>query len=161
MKLFPWKKYEVKLVKENPDIWNKLKNETQISNSLVTVITKKAFIGKVGNGNFRIISSVIGKGAFCVFEGKFDGETGSIEVQVHKAFRILILIWSLLPILAIITSIYIDGFFYSIGIIIIFVIILLVIRFVLIELLFKSVSKSGLEKLKNIMGIIEIKECKE
>jgi len=157
-KIFPRKKYEFQIGKEPGNAFKDLKNETEITNSLVTVLTEKTFIGQVHETKFKLITSIIGKGAFCVFEGEINGNKGVIEVQIDKAFRILILIWLILPIIAVSSSIIEVGFTNSIGVIGVFVITLFLLRFVVIELFFNSVAKNGIDKLKTILGIIEIKE---
>ena len=157
-KVFPIKNYEFKIGRESKIALIDLKKETEITDSLVTVITKKKFIGQVDNSNFKLITSIIGKGAFCVFNGKIKGNRGTLNVEIHKAFRILISIWLLLPTFGILASIVTIGFAKSIGLIAMIIIVLLILRFVIIELFFNSVTKNGIEKLKNTIGIIEIKE---
>ena len=159
-KVFPIKNYEFEISKESKNVLIDLKKETEISDSLVTVITKKKFIGQVDvdDSNFKLITSVIGKGAFCVFNGKLNGKRGTLNVQIHIAFRILISIWLLLIAFGILSSIVKIGLAKSIGLIAMIIIALLILRFAIIELLFNSVANNGIEKLKNAIGIIEIKE---
>lgn len=157
-KIFPIKKYEFKIDKESKNAIIDLKKETEISGSLVTVITKKKFIGRVDDSSFKLITSIIGKGAFCVFNGEIKGKMGTLNVQIHKAFRILISIWLLLSAFGILSSIAKIGFIDSIGLIVMMIVVLLILRFVVMDLFFNSVAKNGIEKLKNTIGIIEIKE---
>ena len=141
-KVFPIKKYEFKIRKESNNVLIDLKKETEITDSLVTVFTKKKFIGQVSDSNFKLITSVIGKGAFCVFNGEIKGNKGRLNVQIHKAFRILISIWLLLPAFGILSSIAKIGLVNSIGLIAIIIIALLILRFVIIEMLFNSVQRT-------------------
>jgi hypothetical protein len=57
------------------------------------------FIGQVSENGFRLISAKTGRGAFCVFNGKLELNSGSIEVSIHKSFQILISIIYLFPII--------------------------------------------------------------
>ena len=55
-----------------------LKSNTDITDSLTSDWTNKAFRGQVTENGFKIISSEIGRGAICVLNGKFDGKNGEI-----------------------------------------------------------------------------------
>lgn len=64
MKIFPTNNYSFKLVGEPIESLERLKRRTLISESLSSKITDKSFIGIIGDNNFSIISSEIGRGAF-------------------------------------------------------------------------------------------------
>ena len=85
MKLFPAKNFKVELISDYSISMENLKSNTDITDSLTSDWTKKAFRGQVNENGFKIISSEIGRGAVCVFIGKFNKNTGEIEVRIHKA----------------------------------------------------------------------------
>jgi hypothetical protein len=78
LNLFPLRDFEFKLNEATPEIWEQLKNKTEIRSSLVTVKTTKPFIGQVEKDKFKVITSTIALGALCIFEGEFNGLHGSI-----------------------------------------------------------------------------------
>ncbi len=91
MTIFPSDEYEVELKNESSMVMNKLKRNTKMSNSLVSEWgVKEAFIGRVDNNGFKIISSIVGFGAFCVLTGQFQNKEGIIKIQVHKTIQVLL-----------------------------------------------------------------------
>lgn len=156
MKLFPERKYDVELESEIQDVFLKLKEVTKISNSLVSERTKMQFIGQVKENEFKIISSEIGKGAFCVLKGKFEGRKGMIEINIHKAFRVMLSIIMTFPFIGFGIAIFQNGFVKSISILVLVIMALLFLRFVFMELTFRYVSNKGFNKLKRILVIKNI-----
>lgn len=160
IRLFPSKTYSVRLVANDSSVWVRLREDTELQDSLVTVLTSKTFIGQIRPGQFKLISSRIGRGAFCTFEGMFNALDGSgrIHVQVHKAFRILILVWPLLPVCGLAYAFYAHGPAEGVRQLLMIVALLLMIRFIYIEWLFRSVAKSGLDALAVLLGLVDVKE---
>ncbi|MDB5013627.1 MAG: hypothetical protein JWQ25_1829 [Daejeonella sp.] len=158
MNIFPIKNYQFQLRANNPAIWNNLTNETKISESLITVKTDKKFIGQVSNGHFRVISSIPGKGAFCVVEGSIDqnDKTGNLKIEVNKAFRILISIFLILPIVGVITSLFSNGLQETIGLLLIIALFLWGLKFLILKVFFNYASRIGLNDLTSVLGIVEL-----
>lgn len=163
IRVFPTRTFAARLVSNDPSAWTRLRENTDLRDSLISVRTNKTFIGQVRTGYFKLISSHIGRGAFCTLEGRFTAADGSgtIHIEVHKAFRILMIAW-----LLVIASLMIWGWsvqdtslnrgpLIQVGE---FIVLLLIIRFVAIEWLFRSLAKSGMEALAPLLGLVEEKE---
>jgi hypothetical protein len=61
----------------------------------------------IDENEFKVISSVIGTGAFCVMTGKINSNNGNVTVEIHKVFRILlsiILCFPLIPTVAVLLT---------------------------------------------------------
>ena len=71
MKIFPSKTKQFSLISTQQDSLERLKRRTKKSDRLTSQFTDKSFIGTIENNTFRIISSTIGKGAFCVLILRF------------------------------------------------------------------------------------------
>jgi len=144
MKLFPTKNFTAELTENSATAMAELKRNTDITDSLVSDWTKKAFRGQVNENGFKIISSEIGRGAICVLIGKFDGKNGEIEVRIHKAFKIMFSILMLMPIIGFGIVFLTTEIEKSIGIIFPMIMGILFVRFVFMELSFRIVSRTGL-----------------
>jgi hypothetical protein len=153
MKLFPTKNLKAKLTEDCSIALAELKQNTDITDSLVSSRTKKAFRGQLSENEFKIISSEIGRGAICVLNGKFDGTIGEIEVRIHKAFKVMFSILLSYPFIGFGLIFFNDGFEKAVEFLPILLIGLLFIRFVFIELSFNFISRIGLNKLTKIMRI--------
>lgn len=103
---------------------------------------------------FKIISSDIGKGAFCVLEGNILETTGHIKVEIHTAFKVLLSVILIMPLV---------GFFLMMAdkthefniIYPIFSTLLQIVflRFVVIEVAFRILSKQSLIKLRDVLDV--------
>lgn len=154
MTIFPSDEYEVELKNETSMVMNELKRNTKLSNSLVSEWgVKEAFIGRVDNNGFKIISSIVGFGAFCVLTGQFQNKEGFIKIQVHKTFRVLLSILMLFPFIWFGILVFLNGLQTATDLIIPFIFLLLFIRFVLLGLTYKFISKIGLNRLTEIIRI--------
>ncbi len=153
MKLFPTKNFTAELTENSATAMAELKRNTDITDSLVSDWTKKAFRGQVNENGFKIISSEIGRGAICVLIGKFDGKNGEIEVRIHKAFKIMFSILMLMPIIGFGIVFLTTEIEKSIGIIFPMIMGILFVRFVFMELSFRIVSRTGINKLSKILRI--------
>lgn len=160
MKLFPKRNFITELSENSSLVMEELKRNTDITDSLVSDWTKKAFRGQVNENGFKIISSEIGSGAICVLNGNFNGKTGKIEIRIHKAFKVMFSILMLMPIIGLGIALLTSGIEESLGIIIQMVMGVLFVRFVFIEFSFRIISKTGLDKLSEIIGITELKKTR-
>ncbi|MEP0264290.1 hypothetical protein [Dokdonia sp.] len=156
MKLFPTKNFKVTLKNDYSNSMEHLKSNTDITDLLTSDWTKKAFRGQVHEKGFKIISSEIGRGAICVLIGEFDGKNGELEIRIHKAFKVMFSILILMPFIGFGIAIITNGIEKSIGIIIPAIIGILFLRFVFIELGFRFVSNTGMNKLSKILMINEL-----
>jgi len=153
MKLFPAKNYIIELDDDSSKVLADVKQNTLLSDTLISKWTERAFIGQVWNNGFKLISSDIERGgAFCVLEGKVKSKSVLLKIRMHKVFQFLTAILMLMPIFGIGVVTYKNGFTDSIRIIITMFVSLLILRFLIIELAFKFVSKRSLAKLENAIG---------
>ncbi|WP_031457064.1 hypothetical protein [Flavobacterium chungangense] len=159
MNIFPIKHYEIELLSDSSKALAELKKNTLITNSLTSEWTKKAFIGQVNESGFKIISSIPGRGAFCVLNGKLESKKGFVEITINKAFRILLSIIFLFPIIGFIISFFIKEIEVSISLIIPTLMSIVVFRFILTEIAFRIISKNSLKKLTEIIGITNLKQA--
>lgn len=132
---------------------NELKRNTKLTDNLISSHTDKKFIGQVNDSGFKIISSEIGRGAFCVFVGEFQDSLGKLEIRIHNAFKIMLSIILSYPFVGFGLIAYNQGFLEAIKFLPILIVGLLFIRFVFIELSFRFISKTGLNKLIKTLGI--------
>ena len=156
MKLFPTKNFMAELRSDYSISMQNLKSSTDITDSLTSDWTKKEFRGQVNEKGFKLISSEIGRGAVCVLIGKFDGKTGEIEVRIHKAFKVMFSILMLMPIIGFVIAILTNGIEKSYGIIIPTIMGILFVKFIFIELGFRFISNTGINKLTDILTIKEL-----
>ncbi|WP_299326579.1 hypothetical protein [uncultured Maribacter sp.] len=153
MKLFPSKYFTVELREDRVATLNELKRNTKLTDNLISSYTDKKFIGKVNDGGFKIISSEIGRGAVCVFTGELQDSLGELEIRIHNAFKVMFSILLSYPLIGFGLITYNQGFEKAIKLLPILIIGLLFIRFVFIELSFRFISKTGLNKLTKTIGI--------
>lgn len=156
MKLFPVKNFTAELRNDYLISMENLKSNTDITNSLTSNWTKKAFRGQVNENGFKIISSEIGHGAVCVLIGEFNRKTGVIEVRIHKAFKVMFSILMIMPIVGFGIVALTNGIEKSFEIIIPLLLGIVFVRFVFIELSFRFISKTGINKLTDILTIKEL-----
>lgn len=152
MELFPKKELKFKLLDSKEETIERLERRTEFSEKMTSNFTDKSFRGIVKDGEFKIISSEIGKGALCVMTGKIDNENGYVNVEINKAFRILFSIIFLLPIIALTVETVQKP-----NDILIFILIgigqILMIRFFFIGLFFSAMSKQSLNRLRDVLDI--------
>ena len=130
-----------------------LKQNTKLTDRLVSEHTDKEFIGQVNDSGFKIISSEIGRGAICVSVGELQDSFGNLEIRIHKAFKVMFSILMLMPISGFVIAVITNGIQNSIGILIPMFMGILFVRFVFIELSFRFNSKTGLNKLNRVIGL--------
>lgn len=156
IKLFPEKNITVELRDDRATTLNELRRNTNLTDRLVSSYTEKEFIGQVDDRGFKLISSEIGRGAVCVFEGELQDSIGTVEIRIHNAFKLMFSILMLMPVIGFAISFATQGIEKSIIIIIPAAMGILFIRFVFIELSFRFISKTGFNKLTRIVGIKEL-----
>ena len=153
MKYFPSNFYEFGLIDDQDKTIERLKRRTLISNNLFSQTTEKSFIGKVNENRFKIISSDIGKGAFCSLNGKLNNKSGEVLVEINKPFRVLLSIILLFPVIALIVQIIIKPEDFNLIFLIVCLGQILMIRFLFIEFAYKFLSKQILNKLSDVLDI--------
>lgn len=157
IKLLPYKELKFKLIDSQEETLNRLKRRTELSESLVSRYTDKSFCGRIYKNEFKLISSAIGKGAFCVLTGTINETTGNVKVEIHKTFKTLLSIILILPIIGAIVTAFINPEELHPIMILVFFLQLLMIRFVFIGIAFRFLSKSSLNRLRDVADIDWIK----
>ncbi|MFH6963595.1 hypothetical protein ACHRVK_14465 [Flavobacterium plurextorum] len=158
MKIFPTSNYSFKIIGEPVESLERLKRRTQISESLSSKITDKSFLGIITNNSFRIISSEIGKGAFCVLNGEISNKNGTVKIEINKAFQILLSIILCLPIAGLIAQLLSQEPNLAVVLIAAATAQILMIRFIFIELAFRRLSKRSLSRLSDVLDIESIEK---
>lgn len=158
MNIFPKSDYTFKIIGEETETLERLKRRTELSESLTSNITDKSFRGIIKDNTFRIISSEIGKGAFCVLTGEIVNKDGQVEVEINKSFRILLTLLLCFPFIRVIAQTFSNKGGFSIIFIFVAILQLLMIRYIFIELAFRRFSKSSLNKLSDILDIEHIEK---
>ena len=151
MKLFPSKTCTVQLRDDRATTLNELRRNTKLTVALVSLYTDKEFIGQVNDSGFKIISSDTGRGAVCVFIGEFQDSLGTLEIRIHKAFKIIFAVLMISPLIGLGIAGLLDGIVTAM--IPLTIIGVVLVRFVLVELSFRFISKTGLNKLEKIIGL--------
>ncbi|OEJ99915.1 hypothetical protein [Roseivirga misakiensis] len=98
MKIFPIKEIGFRLI-------DRLMRRTEHTENLTSQYTDKSFRGKINGTGFKIISSAIGSGAFCVLKGEIASDQGSVRVEIHKVFRVLLSLFLMFPIIGLLIMI--------------------------------------------------------
>jgi hypothetical protein len=151
MNIFPTKEREFKLIDDQAETLNRLNRRTEKSENLTSQYTDKSFRGIINGNEFKVISSVIGKGAFCVMTGKINSDSGNVKIEIHKVFRILLSVVLCFPIIGIIALIWSKSQEFSPIFILVAVGQVLMIRYVFIGLAFKFLSKASLNRLRDVL----------
>lgn len=159
MKIFPTSDYSFKLLGEPIESFERLKRRTLISDSLSSKITDKSFLGIINNNSFRLISSEIGRGAFCVLNGEIIDKNGTIKIEINKPFQILLSVILCLPIVVLISQLFSqDSHLFLLLVVALGQI--LIIRFMFIEIAFKKLSKNSLNRLSDVLDIESLEKNK-
>lgn len=151
MRIFPTKELKFKLIDSQEETLNRLNRRTEKSEKLISQHTDKSFRGIINGNQFKLISSAIGKGAFCVMSGEINSDSGNVKVEIHKAFKILLSILLCLPTIAIITLILTKPHELLPFLILIMIGQVLIIRYVFIGLAYNFLSKDSLSRLRNVL----------
>jgi len=105
MKIFPTKEISFRLIDSQDETLDRLKRRTEHSENLTSQYTDKSFRGKINGTGFKIISSAIGSGAFCVLTGEIASDQGNVRVEIHKVFRVLLSLFLMFPIIGLLIMI--------------------------------------------------------
>lgn len=157
MKLFPTKEQKFRLVNDQVETLERLSRRTERSENLTSQFTDKSFRGLINGNEFKIISSAIGKGAFCVMTGRINSVDGSVKVEIHKAFQFLLSIILLLPVVGIIVMTTTRTEEFSPIMVLVAVGHFLMIRYIPIELAFQFLSRESLNRLREVLDLEWIK----
>lgn len=151
MKIFPSSIYEFTLIDDQNETIERLNRRTENSDNLISKITNKSFIGKIDKNKFKIISSDIGKGAFCTLNGQINNKIGEVVVEINKPFKILLSILMLFPIVGFIIQLILKVEEFNPIFIIVILAQILILRFVFIEIAYKFLSKQSINKLSDVL----------
>jgi len=162
MKKYSEDKFEFKS-RLNPDqIIDKLDSRTLKKDRLGMVLTDKDFIGRIHADSFSVIDSSypIPYGATCILHGTISSTSQiSLTTTLHKAFRILFLIWLIVMSILFLTfwildSARIDGLLaFLIGMPIIAILFRL-----FLHGMYVLARDHGLKKIKTILELVESEE---
>lgn len=157
MKLFPTKELNFRLVNDQAETLDRLNRRTERSDNLTSQFTDKSFRGQIDKNEFKLISSTIGRGAFCVMSGQINSVDGSVKVEIHKVFQILLTIILLLPLVGFLIMAINQTDKFSPIMILVAIGQILMIRYVFIELVFRFLSRESLNRLKDVLDFDWIK----
>ncbi|TRZ42456.1 hypothetical protein [Robertkochia solimangrovi] len=157
MKIFPTKELKFKLIDDQAETLNRLIRRTEKSENLTSQHTDKSFRGIIMENEFKIISSAIGKGAFCVMTGAIESDKGNVKVEIHKVFRILLSLLLCFPIIGLIALTLTKAQEYSAILILVMIGQILIIRYAFIGLVFKFLSRESLNRLRDVLDLEWIK----
>ncbi|AWH73875.1 hypothetical protein DCS32_06815 [Dokdonia sp. Dokd-P16] len=153
MKFLPSKRKRFCLVNSQVETVDRLIRRTKKSDWLISTSTEKSFIGEINGNKFRLISSKIGRGAFCKLTGEVNTTSGFVDVEIHKAFKILLSLLYLLPVIGITTFLMKDEKEFSTLMAVSFISQILIIRFIAIPLTFHRNLKDSLNRLRDVLDI--------
>ncbi|WP_341225335.1 hypothetical protein [uncultured Arcticibacterium sp.] len=149
MNIFPINKRKFILNQAQEETLYLLNKETEKSENLTSNYTEKSFLGIIEGNQFKLISSDMVKGSFCVMTGEVNLKSGYVKVEINGVFRILLAIvfcFPLIGILILLTQ--------SVPLqVVLIALITLFVRYVLIGLTFKFLSEESLERLKEVLDI--------
>lgn len=153
MKIYPIKKYPIILIDGRSKAISRLKKETLSHEQYVSDWNRQKFIGKIDETNFEIKLSKKLYGSFCIFKGRLQEQNGTLEIEINKAFKVILFILFLFPILGLLTSLFKNDFKDSSKLLLPTIMFIIILRFVFIEFSFQIISKCGIKKLSKIIKI--------
>lgn len=153
MKIFPAKEISFRLNDSQDQALDRLKRRTEHSENLTSQYTDKSFRGKINGTGFKIISSAIGRGAFCVLTGEISNDQGKVKVEIHKVFRVLLSLFLMFPIIGLLIMIISGTEDFSPILILVAIGQILIIRYAFIGLAFRFLSRSSLHRFRDVLDI--------
>ena len=156
MKIFPTNNFLLELNNESTEAIRNLQKETLSDEQFIVNWNDKTFIGTINQNEFKLRLSKKLYGGFCILKGKLENESGILETQVSKLFKVIfggIVLFCLSGILISIIQ-------NKLEILIPLVMTILIFRFVFIELGYRLVSKRGINKLAQILGIATLRKTR-
>ena len=151
MKIFPVKELRFKLIDDQNKSLDRLNSRTERSERLTPRITDKTFLGLIKGNEFKLITSSVGRGAFCVMTGIVEPENGKVRVEIHKVFQVLLSFILCLPILGMLVLIVTRVIAFSPILILVVIGQILMIRYLFIGLAFSYLSKESLSRLRDVI----------
>lgn len=149
MKIFPQNSYSIELNNDSITSISELKKHTLSKEQFVANWNSQTFIGKINENEFEIKLSKKLFGELCVLNGKLENKKGAVEIRTGKIFKIIFVIIVLFCLSGIITAIVED----ELELVFPSIIAVLIMRFIFLELGFRFVSKSAINKLIETIGI--------
>ncbi len=153
MTIFPTKHIDFELIDTQTETIERLHRRTEASPLLTSAYTNKSFRGKLNGTEFQIISAAIGFGAFCLMTGQIEESRGKVKLEINKAFKVLLSVLLVLPIVAFIAELFNEMSTFQPFLILVAVLQVLMIRFVFIEFGFRFLSKMSLNRLVDVLDI--------
>jgi len=153
MKFYPSKIMNFSLIGSDAETLDRLQRRTEVSESLTSQYTDKTFRGWVKGNKFRLISSAIGKGAFCVMTGEVNDQKGYVNVSIHKAFKVLLSILLCFPVVGILIAILTGAETFHPVFIVVVIGQVIFLRYVIIEIAFRVLSKQSLQRLRDVLDV--------
>lgn len=158
MKLFPSQKYSIVSKNDSLNALTELRKQTLSREQYFSNWDNQSFIGIINTTDFEIELSRKLYGSFCVLKGKLENQNGILEITMHKTFKLIFIAFFLFAIIGFLISLLNNGFENSTKLLLQTVLFIFVLRFVIIELGFRVISKKGLHKLIEIIGIETVRK---
>ena len=153
MKIFPTKTHSITLWADSTTVISELQKNILSEEQFVADWNNQIFIGKINESDFELKLSKKVYGAFCIIKGKLENENAILEVEINKNYKAVLLALMFYPIIGSIISLINSGFENSTELIFSTILFLVVLRFVFVEFGFRIISKNGLNKLNEIIGL--------
>ncbi len=154
MNFFPKRYNEIKSSNPVEKVLLNINNNSERSRSLTMGKTDKALKGYTDGRKFKVIGTKMSISILCAFEGELiqkDNDTIiKLNSKFHKTFKMLLYIWSILPVFAVIDGLMkmgAKGIFLLFPLAMVYVVIYFVINFV-----FKKSYENGIKDLKRIIN---------
>ena len=148
MTLFPRNDYSIQLDNDIKSNISELKKRTLPKNQFVTNWNNQTFIGEIRENTFEIKLSKKLFGEICILKGKLEKGKGMLEIRTGTIFKIIFIATIIFALSGIVVSIIQN----KLEIIFHLVMSIITMRLIL-ELGFRFVSKSTLNKLVEIIGV--------
>lgn len=153
MKIFPIQERKFSLHGDQKETIARLARRTDITETLSSSFTDKSFRGSIEGNRFKLITSLIGFGAFCVMTGEIHPADGQVKVEINKPFRILLSVFLCLPLLVLIPLTLNEPEAFSPWYILIPIGQMVMIRYIFIGLVFWFLSRLSLNSLADVLDI--------
>lgn len=153
MKIFPTRELEFILNDDPATTLKRLKRRTDHSTYLASEWTEKSFRGIINGYDFKLISSSVGKGAFCVLTGSLSSKQGRVQVKIHNVFKGLLSVFMMAPLIAVSIGLILDLQEFALVPFLITLGQVFFIRYVFIELLFRWLSRQSLNRLRDVLDL--------
>ena len=158
MQLFPTKNINFRLLDSHEATLDRFRRRTEESQYLTSQITDKSFRGRINGNEFTVISSAVGKGALCVMSGEIGKASGTVNVSLHTAFKVLFSFALVAPLVLFLISAFSDPNFLNLVSVLVLIGQTLMIRYVFIGLAFRFQSKESLSRLRDVLDLEWVKK---